>query len=111
MRSESFSILRRSIAGVFLGALALGTALSQQHPSKVDFRRDVQPILAKYCYDCHGNGVDKGGVSLDEFNDVSALKDHTLWLRALRNVRSGLMPPAEEEQLPAAQAEKLLGVQ
>jgi hypothetical protein len=77
-------------------------------PTLDSFRREIQPILTKYCYDCHGNGVDKGGVTLDEFNDVASLKDHKLWLRALRNVRSGLMPPADEAQLPSAEAEKLM---
>ena len=91
------------------GVLASGASVaSAAEPVLESFRRDVQPILAKYCYDCHGNGVDKGGVRLDEFDDAASLRDHPLWLRALRNVRSGLMPPADETPLPPAEADILL---
>ncbi|OYU93295.1 MAG: hypothetical protein CFE45_21025, partial [Burkholderiales bacterium PBB5] len=60
-----------------------------------------------YCYGCHGGGIAKGGVTLDEFANAKELKDHARWLRALRNVRSGIMPPAEEPQLPKEVAAKL----
>ncbi len=72
------------------------------------FRREIEPVLSKYCYDCHGNGVDKGGVKLDAFSDPAALHDPKLWLRALKNVRSGIMPPVDETSLPPAEAEKLM---
>ena len=72
------------------------------------FERDVQPILDQYCYDCHGDGSEKGGVRLDGFEGAAALHDQKLWMRALRNVRAHIMPPATEEPLPAADAEKLV---
>ena len=31
----------------------------------VDFQRDVQPILSKHCYSCHGAEKQKGGLRLD----------------------------------------------
>ncbi|MBC7367375.1 MAG: DUF1592 domain-containing protein [Undibacterium sp.] len=64
-------------------------------------------MLDTYCYGCHGGGIGKGGVTLDEFTTSAELKDHKLWLRALKNVRSGIMPPADEPHLPAADAAKL----
>ncbi len=71
------------------------------------FRKDIQPILEEYCYDCHGNGFKKGGVQLDGFENEAALHDHKLWLRALKNVRSHIMPPADEPSLPPDAAEKI----
>ena len=72
------------------------------------FHQNVEPILAKYCYDCHGNGVDKGGVSFDEFaNDAEITAKRTLWLAALKNVRGGLMPPRDEDELPRPSAEEI----
>ncbi len=81
---------------------------ARAEPSLETFRRDIQPILAKYCFDCHGNGVDKAGVRLDSFESAAELGDHKLWWRALKNVRAGVMPPADEEPLPPAKAEKLM---
>jgi hypothetical protein len=71
------------------------------------FQRDIQPILEDYCYDCHGDGSKKGGVQLDGFETEAQLHDTKLWMRALRNVRSGIMPPAEEPRLPADLAAKV----
>src|SRR5690349_2283637 len=44
-------------------------------PAKVDFNRDVRPILSKACYNCHGPdaGHRKGGLRLDERD--AALKE------------------------------------
>lgn len=38
----------------------------------VDYRRDVQPILAKHCYECHGPDKQKSGLRLDT---VAAAKE------------------------------------
>src|SRR4051812_35402297 len=88
--------------------LALPRAASASDATFDTFRRDVQPILAKYCFDCHGNGVDKAGVRLDSFESGAELHDQKLWLRALKNIRSGIMPPADEDSLPPAEAEKVM---
>jgi hypothetical protein len=32
----------------------------------VDFERDVQPILARHCYECHGPAKQRGGLRLDD---------------------------------------------
>ena len=77
-------------------------------PSMELFAREIQPVLDRYCYDCHGGGIGKGGVTLDEFTTGADLKDPELWLRALRNVRSGIMPPAEEPRLTPEHSEKLV---
>jgi hypothetical protein len=92
-----------------LSLAAFAPALAAAPDPIVDsFKRDIEPVLEKYCYDCHGNGVDKAGVRLDGFDDAASLHDPKLWLRALKNVRAGIMPPADEEPLPAAEAEKLM---
>ena len=44
--------------------LALG-ALPMPAADKVDFARDIQPIFASRCYECHGNGKHKGGLAMD----------------------------------------------
>jgi hypothetical protein len=71
------------------------------------FTQQIQPVLNEYCYGCHGGGIAKGGVTLDEFTNAKELKDHALWLRALRNVRAGIMPPVDEPHLPPEQVAKL----
>ncbi len=93
-------------------ALALGSVAgaAEQNPAvaAANFHRNVKPIFEKYCLDCHGNGVAKGGVTLDEFaSDAELVGKRDLWLTLLRNVRGGLMPPREEgaEHVKLAEAE------
>ena len=37
---------------------------------KVDYARDVKPILEKYCYDCHGPKQQMSGLRLDRRDSV-----------------------------------------
>src|SRR5688500_16857167 len=37
----------------------------QPSPAKVDFKRDVEPILSQRCQECHGPSKQKGGLRLD----------------------------------------------
>jgi len=61
------------------------------------FRKDIQPILTEYCYDCHGDGMNKGKVAFDEFkSDEELLGKRELWWAVLKNLRAGLMPPEKK---------------
>jgi hypothetical protein len=63
------------------------------------FKSEIEPILDSYCYDCHGFGTSKGGVTLDEFT-ADSIGNHEIWVRLLRNTRTHIMPPVEEAFLP-----------
>ena len=71
------------------------------------FRKEVQPILKEYCYDCHGDGTKKGDVAFDELTSNDALLNHELWLKVLKNTRAGLMPPAKKPRPSAEERAKL----
>jgi len=65
---------RRSPAGIILLLsillLSLAAGASAQTPAKVDFRRDVQPILKTYCVGCHGPSQQMNGLRLDRRRDA-----------------------------------------
>lgn len=73
------------------------------------FRAEMAKVLDEYCYDCHGFGTSKGGVTLDEFTNDAELADHDVWLRVLKNVKGGIMPPVDEFQPTAAEREQMVG--
>jgi hypothetical protein len=59
------------------------------------YERDVQPLLARYCFECHGEGSARGDVALDKHASAEARRqDRGLWGRVWENVRNDLMPPA-----------------
>src|SRR6476469_5735355 len=94
-----FSSARCCLLFGLASAFLLTAVPSRAADPAADFRKNVQPILAKYCYDCHGDGEKKGQVTLDSFKSNDALlSNHDLWWRVLKNTRAGIMPPHKKEQ-------------
>ncbi len=93
---------------LFIAAFAAPALLGAAEPTALtNFTREIQPILQEHCYDCHGDGKSKGGIKLDGFASDADLHDHKLWLRVLKNTRSHIMPPADEDSLDEADITKL----
>ena len=62
-------------------------------------KNDVQPLLAKYCYECHGNGKKKGGVKLDTPGDIKTIMNTIAdWETAVEVINTNLMPPEKKPQ-------------
>src|SRR5262252_5734047 len=80
----SFKILRYFVLVVFVAALALSITPSHQASGElsgdvplaqtklppaasrnVDYKQDIQPLLAAKCYSCHGREVQQAGLRLD----------------------------------------------
>ncbi|MGC3961089.1 MAG: DUF1587 domain-containing protein [Verrucomicrobiota bacterium] len=88
-------------------AMAGSSALAIEPAVITQFRKDVQPILQEYCYDCHADGAKKGGLAFDEFKSDAALMHSGLWFAVLQNTRSGLMPPQNKPQPSTEDRQKL----
>lgn len=87
-------------------ALLLGFSLPV---AAADFSTDVLPLIQDYCYDCHGDGSDKGGVAFDGFSTEAELVSHQdLWLAVLKNLRAEVMPPAKK---PRPDADELATIE
>ena len=96
---------------------------SAADPASIDFQRDVKPILAEHCYQCHGaDATDrKGGLQLDqrtgaikggESGSAAIVPGKTdkgeLLARIFSTDESELMPPpSEKKPLSAKQRETL----
>ena len=112
IRAVSVSSLACSGLGVLswvaAGLVSTNLAGAAEGAGVPGFQGGIRPLLQEYCFDCHGDGADKGQVRFDGFPSDEALRDdHELWWRVLKNVRSGLMPPARKKQPTAAQKEQL----
>lgn len=81
---------------------------SSSQSAESRFRTVIRPILQKHCFDCHGDGMDKGGVIFDPATtDQVLIGDQGLWLKTLKNLRAGLMPPPNKPQPDAGQKQIL----
>ena len=105
------TIQRCLIAGVLaIGAAALPAATPPAPRGKVDFRRDVQPIISAKCFQCHGpdEAARKAKLRLDVRDE--ALKDRKgtraivpgkpgqseVWRRITTKDADDVMPPKKE---------------
>ena len=102
------------LAAALIGAVVLGiaspsalAAADSKDPAIVEYQAVVSPILEKHCYECHGDGFDKGKVAFDALDTDEKLLKPDLWLRVLNNTRAGLMPAEKKPRLSAAEQAKL----
>ena len=68
-------------------------------PAAERFGEEVQPILEEYCYGCHGerDQEGRGGPRRPEADEAQAARSRPL-VGVLKNVRAGIMPPADKPQ-------------
>src|SRR5688572_8425227 len=80
----------------------------------VELRPDAAPLahgklLDRYCIECHSTVDWAGGVAFDALSADSLAEDAETWEKAIRKMRTGLMPPAGEPRPPRAELEAFAG--
>ena len=70
---------------------------------------EVLPLLEEYCYDCHGDGAQKGGFAMDELISLGKFEEHhEAWDRVWKNAYNRNMPPANVDQPQDREISKIL---
>jgi len=93
-----------AIVSPVLFSMVAATAVAAPPSAKQAFRKDVKPILKQFCFDCHGDGADEGGLELESLNIGEVKKWHVVW----SNVKHELMPPADVDRPSPAQRQSIL---
>ena len=57
-----------------------------------------EPLLSRYCFDCHDSDSGKGGIDLEAALDLSLADQLALWEKSARQMQMRLMPPIEKER-------------
>ncbi|MAW60334.1 MAG: hypothetical protein CMJ94_05805 [Planctomycetes bacterium] len=79
-------------------------------PSTIDYARELEPLLKRYCFECHGATKQKGDIRLDVLNpDIVHGPDAEGWHTALDMINGGEMPPRRAEQPSAAERRLMVG--
>ena len=76
-------------------------------PPSPNTSRSSSPILEKHCYECHGDGYDKGKVAFDTLDTDEQILKPDLWLRVLTTRAPASCPPERKPRLSAAEQAKL----
>src|ERR1700682_3597631 len=64
------SMWKRCAIGVVIFGRLIAATPTAQDAGKIDFGRDVQPILRQQCYGCHGPTQQMNGFRLDRRRDA-----------------------------------------
>lgn len=76
---------------------------------EASYRAHILPIFDNYCFDCHAAGARRGGLALDAFGSIEAMRaDRESWKRVRTHLEFRLMPPPDEDQPGDEKIETLL---
>ena len=98
---------RRLSCAALVAFCGLSAVQAGEPPAVAHFRQTVRPLLSQYCFDCHGDGANKGGIAFDELKTDESILDHELWSKVLKNVRAGMMPPQKKPHPGMEERKKL----
>ena len=91
------------IARFAIVLLCAASALAEEP----DFSHSIRPLLAKYCFDCHGAKKAKGDVDFERIAKPLAQNSRKLWSDAHSQIRTGEMPPDGKPQPSDAERARL----
>lgn len=64
------------------------------------YEKEIRPLMATKCFECHNTGTTKGGVNLDNYKEVGrVIEDGQFWLKVLEQIKTRDMPPKSEPPL------------
>lgn len=95
-----------AIAAAWMGSL--GLEASPKPSPQIDYGKDIKPILAKHCVECHGADKQRGDLRLDTLDPAFGGPSAETWHDVLDKVSVGGMPPEDEPAMEAASRRKLL---
>jgi len=69
-------LFRNCLAGALCFAWQALRTQAAETTGLAHFHKNVQPLLQHYCYECHGDGMSRGGVAFDELTSNDQILDH-----------------------------------
>ncbi|MCA9030244.1 MAG: DUF1592 domain-containing protein [Planctomycetaceae bacterium] len=98
----------RVVLQVLVSVTSAHLACAEDFDAARVYEQEVQPLLEKHCYNCHGNGAREGALALDRFKTPAAANsDPELWWQVLKNLRAGVMPPASSSTVSPEEMERI----
>ena len=99
----------RRLPVVFVATVLAVTLVTRAELAE-DYTKDIRPVLAKKCYECHNATQTKGDLNLERFENFDAVKtEPELWQAVLGKVQAYEMPPKKSGELDYRQFELLVG--
>src|SRR5688500_15204926 len=95
----------------FLPGFALRAGPAPLTGAQIEQRFDTQvkPFLTQHCFTCHGDGKNKGDLTLDRFKTLASIQDEEeVWRHVSDNLRQNVMPPDNKPRPPQAEIDAVV---
>jgi hypothetical protein len=76
--------------------------------AQLDFAKDIGPLFAKYCLECHTGQESDGKLAIDSLDPKGGVKVRKSWQKVRDNLHSNLMPPGDAEQPTPDERKKII---
>src|SRR5262245_28631668 len=102
-------LLARGLSALaVLAAVSFPPSQAAEPTGATQYRKNVEPVLDRFCSGCHAGEASKGAVAFDKpVSDLQA--DSDLWWKTLKVLRAGMMPPKGKARPTAEQVEAIAG--
>ena len=84
--------MNRAITAV--GVLAIAAVAGVEQSARTQTQSPEQALLNRYCITCHNEKANTAGLMLNKLDFTNPGKDAESWEKAVRKIRSGMMPPS-----------------
>ena len=75
-----------------------------------EYKRNVRPLLKRFCLECHSSEKKEGELDLRRFTTLAEVRRGTkVWLKVVEMLANGEMPPEDSAQLSPQQRKQLRG--
>ena len=111
MRCRSLlAVFPVSAAGIIsaLGFVINPVLAQQPEPAALHAEAVTWDVLDTYCSECHNFDDQAGGIAFELLPRDTLRGDAAIWEKAVRKIRSGLMPPKGQPRPPRAQLDRFV---
>lgn len=75
-----------------------------------EFDDQIMPLIDRHCLDCHNDDVADGDFSMSSYTDPTSLLNYrNTWVKVLRRIDTGEMPPADSNEMSDDERTQLVG--
>ena len=111
MNRQRLSLVLPWCLGIGFLFAAAGVAADQPRSFAAlggEYKRQVRPLLKRFCLECHATGVKEGDLDLERFATIRDIRtDEGVWLKIVEMLDNGEMPPEDVEQPTVSEREGL----
>jgi hypothetical protein len=98
------SVFTGRVLGIAQALACASTLLVSQAAEAPSPTLDAGKLFDRYCFECHGDGMDKGGLALDGLLRAGPGETNRFqWVKTWKIVRDGFMPPSDADPMSDAE--------